>query len=111
MSSIVNNESITNLKTDFANFLFEKDLLQLILAVYLGTVLQDFFNSFVQGIIMPLLILFVPNSKYTNFEDIQIRFLGKNLAVGEVVVKLINVFLGFVVSYIFVTHIVYKYLK
>lgn len=111
METVVNNSNLNTLKQGFASFLFEKDLLQLILAVYLGTVLQDFFNSFIQGIIMPLLILLVPSSKYDNFEDIQIRVLGKNLAVGEVTVKLINLFLGFMISYIFVTHFVYKYLK
>ena len=32
-------------KQDIANFLYKNHLLQLILAVYLGTVLQDFFNN------------------------------------------------------------------
>lgn len=98
-------------KKDLSNFLFERDLLQLILAVYLGTVLQDFFNSFVNGMILPLLLLFVPNSKFNNFEDIQIKILGKDLAIGAVIFKLINLFIGFFISYFFVTHFLYRYLK
>lgn len=111
----MNSESKTNynmnIKESFANFLYEKDLLQLILAVYLGTVLQDFFNSFVYGIILPLLLLFIPNTKQDSFEDIQITFLGKQLAIGSVIFKTINLFIGFSVSYIFVTHFLYRYLK
>ena len=104
-------EKSPTLKQGLANFLYEKDLLQLILAVYLGTVLQDFFNSFVLGIVMPLLMLFIPNSKYDSIQDIQVKFLGQNLAVGSVIFKMINLFFGFLISYMFVTRILYKYLK
>jgi large-conductance mechanosensitive channel len=104
-------KNISSFKSELSDFLFERDLLQLILAVYLGTVLQDFFNSFVNGMILPLLLIFVPNAKVDNFEDIQIKFLGKNLAVGSVVFKFINLFIGFFISYIFVTHFLYRYLK
>lgn len=110
MNTISSQDNHT-FKQNISNFLFEKDLLQLIIAVYLGTVLQDFFNSFVNGIILPLLLLFIPNSKYTNFEDIQLKLFGKNLAIGAVIFKLINLFTGFTVSYLFVTHFLYKYLK
>ena len=104
-------ENTPSLRTDIANFLYQKDLLQLIIAVYLGTVLQDFFNSFVLGIVMPLLMLLIPNSKYNSFQDIQIIFLGQNLAVGSVIFKMINLFFGFSISYLFVNRFLYKYLK
>ena len=101
----------TSFKQGIANFLYEKDLLQLILAVYLGTLFQDFFNSFVLGIVMPLLMLFIPNSKYDSIQAIQIKFLGQNLAVGSVIFKMINLFVGFFISYMFVTHFLHRYLK
>jgi large-conductance mechanosensitive channel len=104
-------KNISSFKSQLSNFLFERDLLQLILAVYLGTVLQDFFNSFVNGMVLPLLLIFVPNSKVDNFEDIQIKFFGKDLAIGAVIFKLINLFIGFFISYFFVTHFLYTYLK
>lgn len=95
----------------FARFLYQKDLLQLILAVYLGTVLQDFFNSFVNGIIMPLMILLVPNSKFSNFSDIQVKILGVNMAIGDVIMSMIKMMIGFMITYYFVTRFLYKYLK
>jgi large-conductance mechanosensitive channel len=95
----------------FARFLYQKDLLQLIIAVYLGTVLQDFFNSFVNGIIMPLMILLVPNSKFENFEDIQVKILGVDMAVGDVIMNMIKMMVGFMITYFFVTRFLYKYLK
>ena len=98
-------------KTNIKNFLFNKDLLQLILAVYLGTVLQKFFDSFVNGFVMPLLFILVPNSNYDSFIDIQIKLLGVNIAIGNILISLINLLIGFFVSYIFVTHFLYKYLK
>ena len=104
-------EKTASLKQGIANFLYEKDLLQLILAVYLGTVLQDFFNSFVMGIIMPLMMLLIPNSKYDSIQDIQVKLFGQNLAVGSVIFKSINLFIGFFISYLFVTHILHRYLK
>ena len=95
----------------FAKFLYQKDLLQLILAVYLGTVLQDFFNSFVNGIIMPLMILLVPNSKFDNFADIQVKIWGVDMAVGDVIMSMIKTLIGFMITYYFVTQFLYKYLK
>lgn len=101
----------SNQNHTFAKFLYQKDLLQLILAVYLGTVLQEFFNHFVNGIIMPLMILLVPNSKYTNFSDIQVEILGVKMAIGEVIISMIKMLIGFSITYYFVTKVLYKYLK
>lgn len=95
----------------FAKFLYQRDLLQLILAVYLGTVLQDFFNSIVNGIVMPLMILLVPNSKFDNFGDIQVRIMGVNMAIGDVIMNAIKMMVGFSITYVFVTRFLYKYLK
>lgn len=104
-------ESIPRQTNTFAKFLYQNDLLQLILAVYLGTVLQDFFNSLINGIVLPLMILLVPNTEYENFDDIQIRFMGVNMAFGNVIMNMIKAFLGFSVTYIFVTRFLYKYVK
>lgn len=101
----------SNIDYTFGNFLYKNDLLQLIIAVYLGGVLESFFNSFVNGIIMPLMILLVPNSKFSNFDDIQVRILGVNMAIGNVIMNLIKMFIGFIVTYYFVTKFVYKYVK
>lgn len=105
MGTIVQN----NFKSNIRHFLFDKDLLQLILAVYLGTVVQKFFDSIVHGLVMPLLIILVPNSNFDTFEDIQIKLFGVDIAVGDIIVSMINLFIGFFISYVFVTNILYKY--
>lgn len=96
--------------TNFSSFLLEKDLLQLILAVYLGTILQDFFNSVVEGAILPTIFLFVPSSKATKFQDIVVNIRGVNIQFGSIFMNLMNVFLGFLISFMFVKYIIYKYL-
>jgi large-conductance mechanosensitive channel len=103
-STLKNNDS-------FGKFLYSDSLLQLIIAVYLGTVLQEFFNSFVNGFVMPLMILFVPNSKYNSFDDIQIEMLGVKIAIGNIIVNLIKMLIGFSITYYFVTNVVYKYIS
>lgn len=95
----------------FSTFFLNNELLNLILAVYLGDVVGDFFKSFVQGFILPLMILFVPNSQYDNFNDIQIQFLGKDIAIGKIIMSAIKMCLGFLVTFIFLKYFIYKYLK
>lgn len=109
MGTLSNNNSA--LKSSISDFLYTGNLIQLIVAVYLGTVLQNFFSTFVDGIIMPLLILFIPNSKFNKFSEIQIEILGVRLKIGELIISLIKMFIGFIVTYIFVVHFVFKYLK
>jgi len=102
---------INTIKSDIANFLFQKDLIQLILAVYLGTVLQSFFTSVVQGFILPIILIFVPNAKVNHFENIEITFMGATIRIGEIIFSLINLCLGFFIAYFFVEHILVAYLK
>lgn len=110
MQSITPTSTAT-FKNSFSRFLLGKDLLNLILAVYLGTVLQDFFQSLVEGAILPILMLAVPQSQYTNFEDIQIKIHGVTIAFGKIVMSTIKLFIGFLLSYILVTNFVETYLK
>jgi large-conductance mechanosensitive channel len=98
------------INTNFSSFLLEKDLLQLILAVYLGTLLQDFFNSLVEGAILPTMFLFVPDSKATRFQDIIFNIRGVNIQFGTIFMNLMNVMIGFLISFMFVKYIIYKYL-
>lgn len=97
--------------TNFSSFLLEKDLLQLILAVYLGTLLQDFFNSIVEGAILPSMFLLVPDSKATRFQDIIINVRGVDIQFGKIFMNIINVMIGFFIAFMFVKYVVFKYLK
>ena len=102
------NVNQTNNHT-FSNFLLNSDLLNLIIAVYLGNVVNDFFINFVQGFILPLMILLVPNTKYDNFNDIQVKFLGKDIAIGEIIMSAIKMCIGFLITFIFLKYVIYRY--
>lgn len=99
------------LHNSVSSFLLEKTLIQLVLAVYLGSVLQELFTSIVQGFIMPLLLLLVPNSQVQTFSDIQIIFLGATIDIGSIIYNIINMFLGFLISYFFVRYILNTYIS
>ena len=99
------------MKHNFANFLLSNNLLNLILAVYLGNVLQGFFTSIVEGAVMPLFMKFVPDSKYTNFKDIQIKVHGIDIMFGDIVMNIIKLFVGFLLTYLIVKYVIFKYLK
>ena len=44
-----------------------RDLLPLSMAVYFGTVLQRFFESLVNNVIIPIILSIVPENMYKNF--------------------------------------------
>ena len=93
----------------FAKFLFGSDLMNLILAVYLGAVLQDFFNSLVEGGILPLIMKAIPGSKYSNFEDIEVTIGGVTIKFGQIVMSTIKLFIGFLLSYLVIKYVARRY--
>ena len=99
----------TSNNTGFAKFLFGKDLMNLILAVYLGAVLRTFFNSIVEGALLPIIMKFIPQSKYTNFEDIVIKIKGVDVKFGQVLMSTIKLFVGFFLAYLIVKYVIVKY--
>lgn len=44
------------------SFLKEKDLIYFMIAVYIGTILNDFLSSFTNSIIIPIVNMSIPNS-------------------------------------------------
>jgi large-conductance mechanosensitive channel len=103
------NTQVANFSKGFSKFFFKTDLLNLILAVYLGAVLQDFFTSIVNGAIMPMLMALVPRSKYDNFSDIKISIHGIDISAGNIITNTIKLFIGFLLSYIIIRYVVLKY--
>ena len=95
---------------NFAKFLFGSDLMNLILAVYLGAVLQDFFNSLVEGGILPIIMKAIPGSKYTNFEDIDITIGGVTIKFGEIIMSTIKLFIGFLLTYLVIKYVAKRYI-
>jgi len=109
MNAQTANTQVANFSKGFSNFLFKKDLLNLILAVYLGAVLQQFFTSVVEGAIMPMLMALVPGSKYDNFSDIKVTIHGIDISAGNIITNTIKLFIGFLLSYLVVRYVVFKY--
>jgi len=94
---------------DIRRFISGKDLLNLMLAVYLGGILGGFFTSIVDGFIMPLMMLFVPGADdETVFNDITIKLYGRVIEVGDIIVNTVKLFVGVVVAYMFVRYFVNK---
>jgi large-conductance mechanosensitive channel len=88
-------------------FISGKDLLNLVLAVYLGRILGEFFTSIVDGFIMPLMMLFVPGAKDENvFNDITVKLYGRTIQVGDIIVNAVKLFVGVIVAYTFVNYFV-----
>ena len=104
------DSDIVRFKDNFAKFLFGSNLINLILAVYLGAVLGDFFNSIVDGGILPIVMRLIPKSKYTNFEDIQITIAGVTIKFGEIIMSTIKLFIGFLLTYVVVKYIARRYI-
>ena len=95
---------------NFAKFLFGSDLMNLILAVYLGAVLQDFFNSLVEGGILPIIMKAIPGSKYTRFEDITVTIAGITIKFGEIIMSTIKLFIGFLLAYLIIKYVAKRYI-
>lgn len=101
--SKLNTSKIDTLGKRIQKFLLERDLLSLSLAIYLGTVLQQFLASFVDGLITPLLSMIVPK-RLKDFHESS--FLKKhNFNLRKIVTDLISLIIAVLISYILVRHV------
>jgi len=94
----------------FSDFLLKGDLLSLMLAVYLGSVLQDFFNEIVSGAIMPIIIAFFPHFDNKHFSQININIGNAQIAIGSIIMASVNVLIAFIMAYSVVKYVFFKYL-
>ena len=103
--------NIKNLiKEELKIFIMEKDLLQLVLAVYLGEVLKDFFEAFVNDLVIPLSEEFLPSNKKSKVKDFKIKIRGVEFKVGDFAKQSIMLLIAFLLSYFF-TKFLFKLLK
>jgi large-conductance mechanosensitive channel len=114
-----------SLRTTLGHFLSAGDLLPLILAVYLGDVLEKFFGSITQGIIMPTLskihlTYFIhkagldKDGKHKSpkeLKDWSINVWGIEFGVGKVLDGLIRFMLAIWVAYLFSHYFVKGFLN
>ena len=104
------DSSPSHFKNEFSKFLFGSDLMNLILAVYLGDVMQSFFNSIVDGAIMPILLKAIPHANYDSFSDIIIKIGDVNIKMGEIIMNTIKLFVGFLLTYVVIKYVVRRYI-
>jgi len=114
-----------SLRATLGNFLTAGDLLPLILAVYLGDVLEKFFGSITQGLIMPMLgkihlTYFIKkagldkDSKHKDpkkIKDWTMDIWGIDFGVGKVIDGLIRFLLAIWVAYMFSHYFVKGFLN
>lgn len=105
------NNNQSNFVDDISSFIHRGDLLNLILAVYLGGVLGKFFNTIVNGAIMPLISYFFPHKNVKEFADIVVDIRGIKIKLGAIIVHTISLIVGFSVAYIFTYYFIFRYLK
>ena len=94
---------------DFISLLVKEDLLQLILAVYLGEVLKSFFEAVVDDLITPLFQELLPkHSKKVKELTFVIR--GVEFKIGNLLKQTTMLIIAFVLSYFF-TQVVFRLLQ
>ena len=90
----------TFLKKELKEFLLTKDLLQLILAVYLGEVLKSFFEAFVDDLLVPLIKELFPKNK-NDVGAFEITIRGIKFEIGQLLVQTLSLFVAFFIAYLF----------
>jgi len=99
----------TKKTVDFISLLVKEDLLQLILAVYLGEVLKSFFEAVVDDLIAPLFQELLPkNSK--KVKDLTFVVRGVEFKIGNLLKQTTMLIIAFVLSYFF-TQVIFRLLQ
>ena len=97
MKNVVGSEML-----GIRSFLNRGDLLNLTIAVYLGTVLQKFFEDIIANMIYPLTQFILPSSLY---EDADIQFFKVSINIGKIIKSFISFIIAVIISYFFVKFI------
>ena len=96
--------NITNHVSAIKTFLSAPELLNLTVAVYLGTVLQQFLEDIISEVIYPLLQIVLPETIYKN---VDIKFYNTDINVGKIIKSTMSFFVAVIVCYYFVAMIKY----
>ena len=96
-------KSAINVKQNFSEFYFNRDFINLVLAVYLGATVQKFFASITQAL-LPLIIKITPFLKKKE----TVKVMGKKIKIGKIIVNFISLSISFIVSFVFIYLIVLR---
>lgn len=94
---------------DFISLLVKEDLLQLILAVYLGEVLKSFFEAVVDDLIAPLFQELLPKHS-KKVKDLTFVVRGVEFKIGNLLKQTTMLIIAFVLSYFF-TQVIFRLLQ
>ena len=86
---------LTNIRKKLRAVFTHTELLQLSLAVYLGTVLQKLLESIVTNIFMPILDRIVP----VDILDKKIQLIDVDINIGEIISNLISMIIALSLAY------------
>ena len=106
------------LRKSLGQFIRTRNILPLILAVFLGTALEKFFYSvsvgFVVPIVIPILQFFIKGINKENspqIESLTFKFLGITFYVGPILARLISLQMSILFVYLFIHFFVLCYLN
>jgi large-conductance mechanosensitive channel len=110
--------SKSSMRESLGRFLTKSDLLPLMLAVYLGEALGKFFNSIVNGAVLPLIAVvfetlrnYDGKKKKFHMSQWTIDVYGANIHYGAILAEFINMMVGVYIAYLFVHHFILGYLN
>lgn len=83
-------EAVKGLKAEFIEFLSHYSVVGVAIGIVIGGAINSLIQSFVAGVITPLLQLLIPS---TTFKDFVVKYNGVTFAFGP----LINAFINFVI--------------
>jgi len=83
----------------FKQFLDQGFLLQLVLAVYLGTAFMAFFSTVVDSAVMPALMKICFDGRHP--DDIDTNVSGVNVKIGNIIVDAVKLIVGALFAYYF----------
>lgn len=107
----------SSLRRNLGQFISRGDLLTLMLAVYLGQSLGTFFNSFVNGALLPLLGTVIQTFKgHVGKKEIHLTrwtttMHGATISYGAILANFIQLMISIYISYLFVRYFVKGYLN
>ena len=107
-----------SIKRSLGRFLTKSDLLPLMLAVYLGETLGKFFNSIVNGAVLPLIAVVFETlqnvsgeKKKRHISQWTVDVHGANIHYGAILAEFINLMVGVYIAYLFVHYFILGYLN
>ena len=95
-----------NVSHKFSSFYFNRDFVNLVLAVYLGTAVQKFFGSITESL-LPIILNSLPGIN-KNEKNAKVKIFGVKVKIGRIIVNLISLSISISVSFIFIYYIILK---